>query len=65
MVASTPFDLLQEQKDLADFLKEEEESVNMAQWSRGDIVDATVLEVSDRDVLFDIGQKQDGPVPGK
>ncbi|MEQ8350984.1 MAG: 30S ribosomal protein S1 [Leptospiraceae bacterium] len=63
MVASTPFDLLQEQKDLADFLKEEEESVNMAQWSRGDLVDATVLEVSDRDVLFDIGQKQDGRCP--
>ncbi|MCB1167337.1 MAG: 30S ribosomal protein S1 [Leptospiraceae bacterium] len=63
MVASTPFDLLQEQKDLADFLKQEEESVNMAQWSRGDIVEATVLEVTDRDVLFDIGQKQDGRCP--
>lgn len=64
VTSSTPFDniIAKEEQDFfkEEVLKENNDHSEMELWSRGDVVEATVLEVTDRDVLLDIGQKQDG-----
>lgn len=63
VASSTPFDnIAKEEQDYfkKEVLKDDNDHAEMERWSRGDVVEAVVLEVTDREVLLDIGQKQDG-----
>lgn len=62
MAAATPFDKAQEDKiEFEKYLEESEnEQLEMARFSRGDLLDAVVLDANDRQVFLDIGQKQEG-----
>jgi len=57
----TPFDNVQAEKaEFEKYLEQNETESAMARFSRGDLIDAVVRGVSDRQVYLDIGQKQEG-----
>jgi small subunit ribosomal protein S1 len=62
MTTPTPFDeIQQEQEDFEKILQESiTEQFELNKFSKGDIVEATVLDVTDNEVYLDLGQKQEG-----
>ncbi|PKL33691.1 MAG: 30S ribosomal protein S1 [Spirochaetae bacterium HGW-Spirochaetae-10] len=62
MAAATPFDKAQDDKvEFEKYLEESEnEQLEMVRFSKGDLLDAVVLDANDRQVFLDIGQKQEG-----
>ncbi len=62
MTTPTPFDeIQQEQEDFEKILQESiSEQYELSKFSKGDIVEATVLDVTDNEVYLDLGQKQEG-----
>jgi len=62
MTTPTPFDeIQQEQEDFEKILQESiTEQFELSKFSKGDIVEATVLDVTENEVYLDLGQKQEG-----
>lgn len=65
MATATPFDdIQQEQEDFEKILEENfTEQFDINRFSKGDMVEATVLDVSEREVYLDLGQKLEGICP--
>ncbi len=65
MATPTPFDEIQKEKE--DFEKFLEESLieqyHLNRFSKGNMVEATVLDLNEREVFLDLGQKQEGICP--
>ncbi|MFN3604894.1 MAG: S1 RNA-binding domain-containing protein [Leptonema sp. (in: bacteria)] len=61
MVKSTPFDNIQQEKE--DFLKILQESLEEHldnRFSKGDLIEAKITDISEKEVYLDLGQKQEG-----
>jgi small subunit ribosomal protein S1 len=65
MATPTPFDeIQQEREDFEKILQESlMEQLELNKFSKGDIIEATVLDVNENEVYLDLGQKQEGICP--